>query len=474
MKPTGPSAVQGEAFAEFTPKRRPRQLCHRTSSVYHYGRLSKMKRFVLISLTIGVVVSAAVLALYFLDVYAGLGEWLQGYFRSAGVYPAGGETIDPVWLSPLVIFCVGVWGTWCLADLGQAAQKVIVLVVFGILLGAASLVLAMFGVEFEPFSALSALILAACGAVFFSMGTEVGRRKQVLETVLGSRISRDKFDALMEAPQPPNFEGAVREVAVLTCHLTNREELQAALKPADFMKMANLYRRAVSHYLAQRGAYLDEAGPDMIRAYFGLLEASQDHAVYAAQVALQMKEALAGINRECHTRYLHELRIGIGLSTGPVTTGVYGSRDHFFLSGMGPAVDFSVRLAHANQRYGSDILVCPQVQQQVQPMMELRPMDLFYEQGDRSLTEVYQLLALQEDFDDEHRALRDSYWQGIIHLREGDYLAALEHLHKAQIPGREDLPLDYFILQAEEKKQAAEQPKSGLTEVGASRLLRNL
>lgn len=183
------------------------------------------------------------------------------------------------------------------------------------------------------------------------------------------------------------------------------------------------------------------------------------------------------INQECSSRWFQELQAGVGVSSGKVVSGIYGSKEHFFLSGIGPEVDFSRRLSIANLRYGSDLLVGPNTYALVQDVIEMRPMEMFYNPETGAMTEIYQLLVPKEDFSDANRQLRDHYWEGVIHYREGNFTQAIESFGKARIPGKEDAPLEYFILAAQEGLSGDRPPedeKSGLTNDGHSRLLRNL
>lgn len=434
-----------------------------------------MKRYVLISLGIGAMVALLILVLYFLKVFEPFATRLDRLFDSRGIYPQGVQPGRIAWAEIAVITFISIWICWCLADLTELARKMIILFVFAVIVAGISPCLALHGIFFEPFSSMAALLLGGAGAFALS-SSELGRRKRTLQTVLGRRVSQQTFNELMEAPSPPNFEGHHQEVTVLTCRMFNRAELADNLKPADFLKLTNLFRRVVSGYLASKGAYLDEAGPEIIRAYFGLLR-NEDHAGNATKSALELRSALKSLKQECESRWSQSLRAGVGINSGDVIAGIYGSKEHFFLSGVGPDVDFSRRLSKANQIYGSDLLIGPKTYLLVQDLAEVRPMEMFYDPEEGSMTEIYQLLALKTDFGDDNRQFRDHYWQGVIRFREGKYREALESFAKARIPGRDDAPLEYFISKAQDKlnqTRSEGESKSQLTGDGHSRLLGNL
>lgn len=432
-----------------------------------------MKRYIYTSLVIAGGAIVVVLTLYFFGAFAAMTGWLDEIYRQRGIFDSG-IVLRLRWLEVLAVVLGAAGVAWAVIDVSQVAQKILVFgaisaVVFGI-----SPTLAVYNFLFEPFSSLTAMLLAAAGGFVYS-GTEKGMRKRVLENVLGIRVTHGTFNRLMDADEPPNFGGAVRNVSVLTCRLFNHAELREKLEPAELLKMSNLFLRSVSTFLMSRGAYLDESGPELVRVFFGMLEPSDDHADQACRAALELRSRLKNLSQECEARWFRKLEYGVGISSGPMTVGVYGSKQHFFFSGIGAETDFSRRLAHANRRYGSDLLIGPSTYPLVKDHFEFRPMEMFYDPEADLMTEVYQLLDTTEALSESDGVRRDLFWQGIILLRERRFEEALDHLSRSRLPGVEDGPVDYFIARAQEGVSAPAAQESEnlrkLTEEGHARLI---
>src|SRR5690606_25167597 len=130
----------------------------------------------------------------------------------------------------------------------------------------------------------------------------------------------------------PDFGGGVRDGTGLTCRLLNHAELREKLEPAELLKMSNLFLRSVWTFVMSRGAYLDESGPELVRVFFGMVEPSDDHAEQACRSALELRARLKNLGQECESRWFQKLQYGVGISSGPMTVGVYGSKQHFFFS----------------------------------------------------------------------------------------------------------------------------------------------
>ena len=432
-----------------------------------------MRRYLLVSLLIGFAVSAVVVSLAKFGAFGHFGAALAGLYTSAGFLPATTDAASvghPLEIA-LTVFAAFA-AAWCVIDIPQSGHKVLVFLVLMLVIIGLSPTLALYGVLFEPFPAMSAAILATTAALVYS-GTEHGMRKRVLIQVLGSRVSPGTFDGLMNDPAPIRFTGANRVVTVLTCRVFNHAELRERMEPGELVAMGNLFLRNTADFLMSRGAYLDESGPDMVRVFFGMLRPEENHADQACRVALELRTRLRNLNDECENRWFQRLDYGVAISSGPMTVGIYGSPRHFYFSGIGGDSDFARRLAQANSRYGSDILISSRCHQLVKDAVEVRPMEMIYDPGRNLMSEVYQLLALSADFSDEDKARRDAFWQGVILYRSGRFDEALARFNEATPPGGGDGPLKFFTDRCQARLTGDSRPEGTheITDNGHARLL---
>lgn len=436
-----------------------------------------MLRYIIVSLLIGCLAAALVLTLFFAGLFSGLEGFLGRMYGAAGFFPIGhGGTADRDWLEAGIVLASAIAAAWCVVDIPQISHKMLVCLTLAAVVLGLSPTLALWGIVFEPVSSLVAIALAAAGGLFYA-GTEQGMRKRVLEDVLGSRVSPEVFRRLLDAREPIKLSGEIRDTSVLTCRVFNHAELRQKMEPADLLAMSNLFLRTTSDFLLSRGAYLDESSPDLIRVYFGMLDSKSEkhHAESACLTALDLKKRLKNLNDECDNRWFQRLQFGVAVSSGPMTVGVYGSPQHFHFSGVGSETDFSRRLAHANLRYGSDVLIGAQTYQLVQDKVEVRPMEMLYDPSRNLMSEVYQVLAPAGEFTQMESDRRDAFWNGVILYRKGEYQEALKHFAGARMPGQDDGPVSFFIEQAEARLKGEDASRREhtheLTEKGHARLL---
>ncbi len=420
-----------------------------------------MRRYALTALAIGGIVSLFVLVLYFVGAFDGLALWLEETYRTRGLF-SGEDVVRLKWLEITLIVLASIAVSWCVVDVSQMGQKVLVAGSGLLLMGAVSPALALHDWYFEPFSVSCSVLLSSALAFVFA-GTERGMRKRILEEVIGVRVSRRTFDELLESEQPPDFSGAKREVTVLTCRLLDHEGSQERLEAAELVKLGNLFHRTVSNFLVARGAYLDESGPELVRAYFGVLQPDPDHAAAACAAALELTNRMRNLSQECESRWFQPLAWGVGISSGEMTVGVYGTPEHSCYSAVGGETEYARRLACANRRYGSRILIGPDTYQLVSSDFVVRPMEMFYDPESGVMTEIYEVLARTEDSGEKENERRDLFWKGVIFLREERYEEALDHLSRSRQPGVEDSVLEFFLQQAQEGIADAEGDEGGGT-----------
>ncbi len=435
-----------------------------------------MRRYWIISLAIGGCVSSVVLALHLGGVFEPLSERLWQAGVSRGWVPSG-EVPRLRHFEIPAIALAGLATAWGIVEVTRPVQK---LLVAALSIAAAALLApawALHGFRFDSLAPVLAAALAAAGG-FLVARTEFGKRKRLLEEALGTRVSAGLFAELLEAPADSGLSGERREVTTLVCRLFVPEEFRDRAGPVDLLKASSLFVRSVSAFLMSRGAYLEEAGPERIRASFGMLRAEEDHAEKACRAALDLRGRLKGLSQECEARWFLPLRCGIGIGSGTMAVGRCGTPGNVVVAGLGGEGDFADRLALANARLGSDLLLGPGTYRLVQKRFEVRPLELLYDPMRRSLSEIYQLLGVAESLDGVELARKEAFWRGVVHLRAGDCEAALAEFGRAKVPGVEDLPLALLVDKAQEGVAPPESRAARLvrefTEEGRARLIQQL
>jgi adenylate cyclase len=102
---------------------------------------------------------------------------------------------------------------------------------------------------------------------------------------------------------------------------------------------------------------LDKYEGDAIIAFWSAPIEQPDHAARAVRAAIRCQRALAQRREEFRTRSGAVLRQRIGIHTGIVAVGNFGSRDRFDYTVLGDAANLASRLEGANKAFGTYCMV---------------------------------------------------------------------------------------------------------------------
>jgi len=400
------------------------------------------------SLLIGVLVSAALLALYHITkifIYAALHT--EDFYHTIFILPAGRELALHTPLQYAYYTIMAFLSAWVCQELPRTFSR-LAFIAGGIFLTfLLSPALAFAGIIFEPFSGAAAILIAGLSGMILG-ASEPGQRRHKLMHYFVGRLSTEKFQKLISAKEPVEISGK-REITVLACRILNYPDLSAQMEPHDLEQLSSLFLQVSAEFLVARGAYLDACNAEGVRVFFGMPGEDSEHALHACRAALELRQRLINLEQEIQNRWHRKPFFGAALASGPMSIGLFGFREFQFFSAVGEPLDFSRRLTSINLVYGSHVLINARTFHLAQDQLEMRPMEMVYAPRMHQISEVYELLAEKGTLSDEEVKARDAFWQGVISLRKGAYKEALQQFKTAEVEGREDAPLKYFMERAE-------------------------
>jgi adenylate cyclase len=400
-------------------------------------------RYLKVTFFIGLLICLAVAGLYEAGVFAHLDTGLASFLGKTEV-PMPPRAIQ----YPLFVL-LGFWTIWTTIDIPKLSLKLIIAAGTLLQVLTAVWVLNLYNIFFSPFASLLAIGLGFLTAFGYSRG-EAGGRKRVLAQVVGDRVSKKTFLALLDSEKPLNLEGERRELTVVVCEIFNHDDLEHALSAPDYVALTNSFRSNASDFLVERGGYLDECDGESVRVVFGAPLADEHHASSACQAALALAERLDEVNRECHTIWKQMFDFRIGINSGEMVVAAYGSRRLGTLSVAGEPVEFSRRLCRANLIYGSRILVGTSTFSLAESAIEVRPMELIQRYDDGTPEEIYELLAPKNILSPEELERRDLFWKAVVYYREQLWDEALTLFHGSRGPNGSDGPVEFYIRRIEQ------------------------
>ncbi|HTE35173.1 MAG TPA: adenylate/guanylate cyclase domain-containing protein, partial [Reyranella sp.] len=128
--------------------------------------------------------------------------------------------------------------------------------------------------------------------------------------------------------------------------------LSERLTPADVAGILNSYYAAIAPVIHRHGGVVNNCIGDGLFASFNLPLPQERHAAAALEAALEIQQALAGVDFPAGV----QIRTRIGINTGPVIGVTIGTADWLSYTLLGDAVNVASRVEQLNKQFGSVIL----------------------------------------------------------------------------------------------------------------------
>jgi adenylate cyclase len=286
------------------------------------------------------------------------------------------------------------------------------------------------------------LTLAASGLIWSAWVQVLDRlERERTRRTLERYVSKDVVGALLDNPQGYyNALGGVRKpVTVLFSDVRGFTTLTEIADPHALVEQLNeYYGEMVAIVFANQGT-LDKFIGDAVMAHWGSItsEGPEVDAARAVTAALQMHQALIGLNASWKQRGIREWKIGIGINSGePITgnIGAAGSAEKFDFTVIGDAVNLASRLESATKEYDLDLCIGEETAELVHDQFILRSVDLLIVKGKTQPVEIFTVLG-------QHGAPEPAWLarheEAMRLYRAGDFSAAEKAWREvlAQAPG---------------------------------------
>ncbi len=201
---------------------------------------------------------------------------------------------------------------------------------------------------------------------------EIGDLAQSLNEMATSLAEKEKIhDSFGRAVDPrvrdyllshgDQMGGEQVEATILFSDIRGFTQFSETRSPAEVVDWLNTYFERMADCVRRHGGIVNKYVGDAILAVFNAPLPIENHTVAALNSAKDMLSELEGLNREFTQRGLSEIRIGIGIHTGPVVAGNIGSRDRQEYTVIGDTVNTASRIEGLCKKFHAPLLVSESV-----------------------------------------------------------------------------------------------------------------
>lgn len=223
------------------------------------------------------------------------------------------------------------------------------------------------------------------------------RHRRWVQTAFSRYLAPQVIDRLISGDAPLKLGGGKQELTILFSDIRGFTSLSERLKPEELVMILNEYLNRMTDIVLKTEGVVDKFIGDAVMAFWNAPLLQPDHAARAARSALEMMAALEKLNQGWQKRNLPELKIGIGINTGDVTVGNFGSEKRFDYTAIGDDVNLASRLEGLTKQYGVSILISESTKKQIEAEYQTRLIDKVAVKGRQAPVRIFELIGHKDN-----------------------------------------------------------------------------
>jgi len=169
------------------------------------------------------------------------------------------------------------------------------------------------------------------------------REKEALRHSMESYLPPVLVKRMMLRPESM-FEVQKREITILFSDIKSFTTYSAPMSPDQIQQFLGEYFNAMVDIVFKYEGTVDKYIGDGLMVFFGAPEPQQDHAVRCVKAAIEMQKKCRELKEKWTNEGLFPLRIRIGINTGVVVVGNFGTPKKLSYTALGSDVNLANRL----------------------------------------------------------------------------------------------------------------------------------
>jgi adenylate cyclase len=184
------------------------------------------------------------------------------------------------------------------------------------------------------------------------------------------------------------LDGTPRDLTLMFVDVAGFTEPYEPMAPSNLRGLMNQWFEALTSSIASHDGTLDTYVGDSMSAWWSAdgKEMNTDRAVDCAR---NIVDAVAQLNRDFKFRNWPQLKVCVGIHTGPTRLGNYGSTRRLRFSVLGDTVNFASRLCGMSTHYGRPILISEATKDRLKHHADVEHVDTVKVKGRDGAVQIY-------------------------------------------------------------------------------------
>jgi adenylate cyclase len=169
-------------------------------------------------------------------------------------------------------------------------------------------------------------------------------------------VSQQVMDTMLSSDSATLLHGNRRRISVLFADIRGFSKISERMAPEKVVQLLNDYFELMVEVIFRNHGTLDKFMGDGLMAIFGAPENDPYQEENALKAAIEMQQELEKLEARWTAEGV-QIRIGVGIHSGPAIVGTIGSSRRMEYTAIGDTVNVASRLESATKDLGTNILV---------------------------------------------------------------------------------------------------------------------
>jgi len=174
---------------------------------------------------------------------------------------------------------------------------------------------------------------------------KVKEERRIIKDIFSRYLSEEVVSKLVENPNLVHLGGDKKEATIFFADIRGYTSFSEGKDPEYIVNVLNEYFSEAVEIIVKYRGFIDKFIGDCIMAAWGVpLQTAEEDARQAVSCALEIQNAIKNPKRKFFRGEASDLRIGIGMHTGPLVAGNLGSSRRLDYTVIGDTVNIASRL----------------------------------------------------------------------------------------------------------------------------------
>jgi class 3 adenylate cyclase/PAS domain-containing protein len=222
----------------------------------------------------------------------------------------------------------------------------------------------------------------------------ISDERRVIKDMFARYMSQEVMASLMESPENVKLGGDKRNATVFFADIRGYTSFSEHRDPENIVEILNEYFSEAVESVVQYKGYIDKFIGDCIMAVWGVpLMQQKEDAINAVSCAIALQNLVSSKKRKIFRKEAKNLRIGIGINTGPLVAGNLGSMQRMDYSVIGDTVNLAARLESAAG--ANEIIISQSTRDSIGDRFELEKRESIRVKGKEKPIQIYNVLGMK-------------------------------------------------------------------------------